>query len=521
MISTGALVRDTTTLDSVYVHPGAMIEGAACVRRTVLFPTAHIDSGSTVLDSFLQWNCHVEQQSHVSSALVMERCHIGPHSKIGDCVLGPDVALSSGEVQSSVLGPNTAAHHQSLLIGMLWLHGRGNVGYGANVGSNHTGRAPDQEAWSGEGVFWGLSNVLVYPLNLLDSPYSIVAAGTKMTPQVVSMPFSLFISSSHGGDCEIVPGWVLSSSPYTLARCERKWQSRRKAKRHHYYTGWPMMHRRDVLQLVYQARTILRSLSDTKGEERLQQQEHKQRESESLGETWYNNTNGKSTVWGLGTCALSEKSRQRAIQTYTNLLQHSALQGLLRWLENYISSNPGSKVEDVLKVLIQELQTSFSLVQQEQEQVREGQPRRRMPWDITVTETWEYQKFLLVTEYESIATLATLKHLLRVQLVKLNDKYATAVRKSKLRDEERGSRILPTTTSTTAGSALLQQQQEPLVGEASNPNLAKLASDPVIQWVEEERKSVQGRIESLLEHLSSPNNNKSINAAMTAQNHTT
>lgn len=32
----------------------------------------------------------------------------------------------------------------------------GNVAYGAKVGSNHTGRAADQEAVLGEGVFFGL-----------------------------------------------------------------------------------------------------------------------------------------------------------------------------------------------------------------------------------------------------------------------------------------------------------------------------------------------------------------------------
>ncbi|KAL7566105.1 hypothetical protein ACA910_003880 [Epithemia clementina (nom. ined.)] len=261
VVSAGALIRDTITVDSVYLHPEATIEGAACVRRCVLFSGSRIDYGSTALDCFLQWNCTIDQQSYISSVLAMEGCHLGPHSKVGDCVLGPDVALGSGEVQCSVVGPNTAAHHQSLLIGMLWLHGRGNVGYGANVGSNHTGRAPDQEAWSGEGVFWGLSNVLVYPLNLLDSPYSIVAAGTKLTPQVVSMPFSLFVNdNSNNNGCEVVPGWILNTSAYTVARCIQKWQTRRCAKRHYYYTGWPMIDRRDMLELVFQARAILRSL---------------------------------------------------------------------------------------------------------------------------------------------------------------------------------------------------------------------------------------------------------------------
>ena len=42
--------------------------------------------------------------------------------KQGFSVLRPDVALLTGKVQLSILGPNMVVHHQSLLIGMLWLH---------------------------------------------------------------------------------------------------------------------------------------------------------------------------------------------------------------------------------------------------------------------------------------------------------------------------------------------------------------------------------------------------------------
>ena len=35
-----------------------------------------------------------------------------------------------------IMGPNTNSHHQSLVISILWPLGRGNVGYGSNIGSN-------------------------------------------------------------------------------------------------------------------------------------------------------------------------------------------------------------------------------------------------------------------------------------------------------------------------------------------------------------------------------------------------
>ena len=85
-------------------------------------------------------------------------------------------------MSSSLVGPFVGFHHQALLIAgewvmdtwcvagvyvltyppacalpvlacasAMWPAGKGNVGYGANVGSNHTGKAPDQELRPGEG----------------------------------------------------------------------------------------------------------------------------------------------------------------------------------------------------------------------------------------------------------------------------------------------------------------------------------------------------------------------------------
>lgn len=51
------------------------------------------------------------------------------------------------------------------------------MGYGANVGSNHTGRAPDQELWPGEGVFFGLGTSIKFPANYVAAQYSVIATG--------------------------------------------------------------------------------------------------------------------------------------------------------------------------------------------------------------------------------------------------------------------------------------------------------------------------------------------------------
>lgn len=63
----------------------------------------------------------------------------GP-AKLSHSVLGPDSGVGAGECLHCLVGPFVGFHHQSLLIATIWPLGRGNVGYGANVGSNHTSR---------------------------------------------------------------------------------------------------------------------------------------------------------------------------------------------------------------------------------------------------------------------------------------------------------------------------------------------------------------------------------------------
>ena len=81
------------------------------------------------------------------------------------------------------ISKNLFFHSHSFLA--LWFYGKGNIGYGANVGSNHTGRLPDQECIPGEGVFFGLGCNIKYPCNFAKAPYSLIASGITLLPQVI------------------------------------------------------------------------------------------------------------------------------------------------------------------------------------------------------------------------------------------------------------------------------------------------------------------------------------------------
>jgi NDP-sugar pyrophosphorylase family protein len=236
-----AVIRSTPTVRNTYVGRHARIDGATLVADTTLLSNAdepaQIESGACVTASVLQWGSRVSTMAIVDQSVLLEHSHAEQHGKVSASILGPNTGVAAGEATSCLLGPFVSSHHQALLIATLWPEGKGNVAYGANVGSNHTSKAPDQEFRPGEGAFLGLGVSVKFPADFSRAPYTLVACGVTTQPQKLKFPFSLInlpsanypgISRSYN---EITPAWLLTDSLYTLKRNEGKHQARNKARR--------------------------------------------------------------------------------------------------------------------------------------------------------------------------------------------------------------------------------------------------------------------------------------------------
>ena len=452
-VCTDAAVRHTPKLCNVYVSSNASIDAATSVTNAILLPESSIDKSCTVDNAYLQWKAEITTNSSVSSTIVMECAAIGPNSFVSNTVLGPDSHLSTGECHCSLIGPNTNSHHQSLIISVLWPLGRGNVGYGSNLGSNHTGRLPDQEVGSGEGTFWGLGCVIKMPVNLCDAPYSIVAAGVQLSPQRLAMPFSLVLNGSEKDGCDgmnqVIPGWLLQSSPYTIARSEAKFAKRRKAKRHGFYTGWTII-RENTIEMCYNARQELLKAGQS------------QASGQASGEM------KKATVFktdrsipGLGQNYLTESGRKKGIQAYTNIIHLYALRGLLLKAETALDMCRKSFGKTVApRELDHRLEGIISIHQSENGLLSStlnggdgGALWPALPWN-EVDERhhlWNFQRNILKKEIPSILNDVNsgnltpseiVLHLLD-RLVVLEKDFAQRVFKSKQRDDARGKSTIP------------------------------------------------------------------------------
>ncbi len=393
IIGSGARILRTPVVRDVYVGRAAVIDGANRVKNTTILSSpdevTNVVNGADVTDSILQAGSKVDTMAIVETSLLAPHSHVDRHGKVTDSIIGSSTEVAEGEVTASLVGPLVGFHHQALLIAALWPEGKGNVGYGANVGSNHTSKAPDQEFWPGEGTFLGLSVDIKYPADLTRSPYSIVATGVKTLPQKVAFPFSLINSPAEvlGGISpainELSPGWLLTDNMFTLARNEGKYKKRYKGKEPIEFG----MYRPDIVDLVIDARARL------------------QKEQKEIKPVYT-----EKDIPGLGKNYMKEESRLAGIQAYTDFIELYALRGFKAQVERLVQQGRASEVTNLL-------------TQQTNDPV------------------WEHQRALFATE-AVLKAWSSRPRLLLTRLVGDEREVAEGVETSKRKDDERGVKII-------------------------------------------------------------------------------
>jgi hypothetical protein len=341
LVMSGARIKNTGKVVNAFVGEGAVIDNATKVQNATILSAkdekTEIIDGAIVVNSLVQWGCEVASMAIVDKSALCEHSHVERHGKVTETIVGPNTGIAEGEVTACLVGPFVGFHHQALLIAAFWPEGKGNIGYGANVGSNHTGKAPDQEIWPGEGTFFGLGVNIKFPSDFTRAPYSLIATAVNALPQRVEMPFSLINTPAalHPGISpaynEIMPGWVLSDNIFAVKRNEGKYAARNKAKRSK--IEFEVL-RPEIVDLMIEARRRLQAVS---------------------GKDIYSDKD----VPGLGKNYMSEAARKNGIEAYTFYLKVYALNGLKRALAknpktDLAASSDDARWEHERQVLISE-----------------------------------------------------------------------------------------------------------------------------------------------------------------------
>ncbi|MBU1077017.1 MAG: DUF4954 family protein [Spirochaetes bacterium] len=391
IILDSAKVINNKAVINTFIGPHAVVSGCTLVRNCTILSNKEevsvLEDGVYVKDSIIQWGVEVSSMGIVDNSVLTEHSHVLRHGKVTNSIIGPNSGIAEGEVTSSLLGPFVGFHHQSLMIAALWGEGKGNVGYGANVGSNHTSKAPDQEIFPGEGLFFGLGVNIKFPANFRKAPYTIIATGVRTLPQKVEFPFSLINTPAHileevsPAYNEIIPAWILSDNIYTIKRNEGKYIKRNKARRTQFQFE---VFRPDIIDLMINARA---RLEDPKC---------------IIKDIYFD-----KDIKGLGKNYLFEVNRIKAIDSYTFYIRYYALKGLMKRVREFARTSNNRITWNTIK-------------------------------DSSNEKRWQHEKNILFLEF---GEKHNIKNLLDTFL-EMETKIALDVSLSKEKDDTRGRKII-------------------------------------------------------------------------------
>lgn len=394
--------------------------GAQLLKNAILQPGVAVESGAMVTGT-----------SDENGVFLLEHSHAEQHAKVKDSVIGPNTGVAEGEVTSSLLGPFIGLHHSSIVIGVDWAEGMGNVGAEAAIGSNHTSRLPDQELRAGEGTFFGLQTSIKFPGNFTEAPYSILATSVVALPERVKMPFSLINTPSvqipglSPEYMEIFPASVWSDNAYKPMRDEGKYAARDHAKRHHLGMNdlqrYPYeILRPSVVNAMIRARETLEKVDPVR----------KATVTYIKEETGDFFAPGERTVQyyteeqipEIGKNFMTEKSRVNGIEAYNFMIQYYALKGLLAEVRKRIDSGRVKEVAPLLTTPSNDLRWEHERRVLISESPHLFEPRERIPRE----------------EQEQVSKISALLLL----LPGMQEELAKRVQASKEKDDKRGVRIL-------------------------------------------------------------------------------
>jgi len=331
-IGKNCIITDTASIRDSFIGDSSEIRGTLLITGSTLLSSPEekifAGSGTRIEGSMIQYGCRINSGAIVFNSLFMEHTESENQSRVSSSIIGPNSSLGGGEVTSAFAGPFTVSHHQSLLIATVWPGGRGNIGYGANVGSNHTSRLPDQELYPGEGMFFGLGCSIKFPGDYRRAPYSIVATGTVTQSQSVEFPFSLILSPSAYNKGvslhlnELIPGWTLRENIYAVLRNEAKYRNRNKSKRNIF--DFTIL-RPSIIDLMITARERLEKAAD------------------------FTICFTERDIPGAGKNFITDESRLKGIDTYSFYIRHYLLIALFSRTEEVIKTNRRPEFKNIME----------------------------------------------------------------------------------------------------------------------------------------------------------------------------
>ncbi len=246
----------TAYIRNLYADAGTFVQAAQRLEEVSLIGRGRpcrVVHGASIFRSVIQ-STEVEGPVMVKDSWIFGNSRLSEGLLVRHSILGPETEAANAEITACLLGGGIGLHHRSLLIAVCWPDGLGNVASGAQVGSNHTGRAANASAVVSAGWFFGLNSTVQFPLDLSQAPFGFLGAGQRLPAGKYRFPFSLY--GSQMNTPIVRPGWNLRKNLLAVFRNEMKWR-RRLSSRQDFRVFTP-----DIAQKLVEALNLLQNLPD-------------------------------------------------------------------------------------------------------------------------------------------------------------------------------------------------------------------------------------------------------------------
>jgi len=257
-IGTKSIIRNTRTIENVWIGPHATIDSASrlanlTIRSSAEEPTT-IGSGADLRDGIVGFSNAIYSNVIAENFFTGRNVHLKYGVRFINSFLGPNSTISCCEVLSNLLYPFHEQHHNNSFLIATVVMGQANIAAGATIGSNHNSRAADGEIWAERGFWPGL--VTNFKHNSSFAAFTLIAKGNYNAELHITLPFTLVSPAENPADIRLFPGFWFKYNMYGLARNTWKFARRdkRKIKQQHIEIDFLAP---DTVEEMFSALTIL------------------------------------------------------------------------------------------------------------------------------------------------------------------------------------------------------------------------------------------------------------------------
>ena len=224
------VIKNSGAIKDVKIGPHCYIKGSNKLKNLTINSSeqepTHIGEGVELVNGIIGYGCHIFYGCKAVRFVLGNNSNLKYGARLIHSFLGDNSTISCCEVLNNLIFPAHEQHHNNSFLIASLVMGQSNIAAGATIGSNHNGRANDNEIRAGRGFWPGLCSSLKHPSRF--ASFTLISKGSFPYELNIPLPFSLVNNNTGLDRLEIIPAFWWMYNMYALARNSWKFKARDK-----------------------------------------------------------------------------------------------------------------------------------------------------------------------------------------------------------------------------------------------------------------------------------------------------